>query len=604
LSRVSLELGTLRSLAKHLLKVALPFTHWLPEAIKPSNIRADLVAGVTTGLVVVPQSMQLAGLPPHVGLYASFLPAIVAALFGSSRQLSTGPVAVVSLLTAAALEPMVRMNPDSYVAYAVVLAIVVGVFQLLLGVLRLGVIVNFLSHPVVIGFTNAGAIIIAASQLPKLLGITLPASEHLYEQLWLLAKAIPAQTHLPSLAIGILAGAIILGVKRFAPRIPGILLAVVLTTVLSWQLNLEGLGVRVIGVVPSGLPKFELPALMWAEWLKLIPVAVAISIIGFMESISIAKSMAGQTRQRLDPNQELIGQGLANIASGFNQGCPVSGSFARSAVNFGAGAKTGVSSIVTGLTVAITLLALTRLLHHLPLPVLAAIVITAVVNLVNVRAVVAAWKVHRDDGVVALITFVAIVIMAPHLETGLLIGVILSLALYLARTMRPTVTELSRHADGTLRPVELFDLPQCPSIAMMRFDGSLYFANAPAFENLILDKVATHPEVEFVVLDAQSINEIDDTGIHVLTTLEERLRASGIELLFARAKRQITRPLARVGFLDKERDAKMFGIRNQAIMYAWSKIDHCPKEGCTQSCPLRRHTDDTSASMPEPPGSE
>lgn len=587
------DLGTLRAFAWHIVRASVPFLKWLPEAVKPAILKADVVAGITTGLVVVPQSManaQLAGLPPYVGLYASFLPAIVAALFGSSRQLSTGPVAVVSLLTAAALEPMVRMNPDSYVVYAVVLAIVVGVFQLLLGLLRLGVIVNFLSHPVVVGFTNAGAIIIAASQLPKLLGITLPPTEHLYEQLWQLVKAVPSETHLPSLAIGIAAGAIILGIKRYAPRIPGILCAVVITTVISWQFNLESLGVKVIGVVPGGLPKIEMPALVWGEWLKLIPVAVAISIIGFMESISIAKSMAGQTRQRLDPNQELIGQGLANIISGLNQGCPVSGSFARSAVNFGAGAKTGVSSIITGLTVAITLVALTQLLYHLPLPVLAGIVITAVVNLVNVRAVVAAWRVHRDDGIIAVVTFLAIVVMAPHLETGLLFGVLLSLALYLARTMRPNVTELSRHADGTLRPVELFDLEQCPSISMLRFDGSLYFANAPAFESMVLKKVATNPELKFVVLDAESINEIDDTGIHVLTTLEERLKASGIELLFARTKRQITRPLARVGFLDKERDAKMFYIRNQAIMYAWSKIDHCPKEGCTQSCPLRRHT--------------
>ncbi len=589
----TLDLGTLRAFTLHVVRAAVPFLKWLPESVKPAILKADLVAGITTGLVVVPQSManaQLAGLPPYVGLYASFLPAIVAALFGSSRQLSTGPVAVVSLLTAAALEPMVRMNPDSYVVYAVVLAIVVGVFQLMLGLLRLGVIVNFLSHPVVVGFTNAGAIIIAASQLPKLLGIDLPPTEHLYEQLWELARAVPANTHLPSLGIGIVAGAIILGIKRFAPRIPGILCAVVLTTVASWYFNLESMGVKVIGVVPGGLPKIEVPALVWAEWLKLIPVAVAISIIGFMESISIAKSMAGQTRQRLDPNQELIGQGLANIISGFNQGCPVSGSFARSAVNFGAGAKTGMSSIVTGITVAVTLVSLTKLLYHLPLPVLAAIVITAVVNLVNVRAVVAAWQVHRDDGIIAVVTFLAIVVMAPHLETGLLFGVLLSLALYLARTMRPTVTELSRHADGTLRPVDLFDLESCPSISMLRFDGSLYFANAPAFESLILQKVATHPELKFVVLDAQSINEIDDTGIHVLTTLEERLKASGIELLFARTKRQITRPLARIGFLDKDRDAKMFNIRNQAIMYAWSKIDHCPKEGCTQSCPLRRHT--------------
>ncbi|MFV1973979.1 MAG: SulP family inorganic anion transporter, partial [Thiohalobacterales bacterium] len=292
-----------------------PWLCWVGELKKPEVLKADLIAGITVALVLVPQSMayaQLAGLPAYYGLYASFLPGIIAALFGSSRQLATGPVAVVSLMTASALEPIAGASPDLYVAYAIMLAFMVGIFQIALGLLRLGVLVNFLSHPVVIGFTNAAAIIIGTSQLGKLFGVSVEKSEHTYETVYDTVVAAFQYTHFETMLMAILALGIMIGLKRYLPRIPNVLSAVVITTLLSWQIGFEGMGGKVVGSIPQGLPALGLPAFDFDTMVKLISVAVAISIIGFMEAISIAKAMAARTRQRLDANQELVGQGLGN----------------------------------------------------------------------------------------------------------------------------------------------------------------------------------------------------------------------------------------------------------------------------------------------------
>ncbi|MGB5277541.1 MAG: SulP family inorganic anion transporter, partial [Gammaproteobacteria bacterium] len=398
----------------------LPFLSWIGKCKDSSVLTADIVAGITVALVLVPQSMayaQLAGLPPYYGLYASFLPGIVAALFGSSRQLATGPVAVVSLMTAAALEPL-ALTPDMYVAYAIALALMVGIFQLMLGVLRLGVLVDFLSHPVVIGFTNAAAIIIATSQLSKIFGVVVEKGEHHYDTIWRVVVAAATETHILTLGMGLLAIAIMALMKKFTPRLPNVLTAVVVTTVLSYVIGYEGQGGKVVATVPAGVTMPGVPSgLSWDILVQLITTAVIISIIGFMEAISIAKAMAARTRQRLDPNQELIGQGFGNIVSGLFQGYAVSGSFSRSAVNINAGAITGFSAVVTGLAVGATLLFLTPLLYHLPQATLAAVIMMAVINLVKIEPIIYAWRVQPHDGIVAIVTFVLTLIVAPHLET-------------------------------------------------------------------------------------------------------------------------------------------------------------------------------------------
>jgi len=564
----------------------LPFLSWIGKCKDPSTLTADIIAGITVALVLVPQSMayaSLAGLPPYYGLYASFLPGIAAALFGSSRQLATGPVAVVSLMTAAALEPL-ALTPDMYVAYAIALALMVGIFQLVLGVLRLGVLVDFLSHPVVIGFTNAAAIIIATSQLSKIFGVVVEKGEHHYDTIWRVVVAATSETHLLTLAMGLLAIAIMALMKKFTPRLPNVLIAVVITTLLSYFMGYETQGGKVVGVVPAGVTMPGVPSgLSWDVLVQLITTAVIISIIGFMEAISIAKAMAARTRQRLDPNQELIGQGLGNMISGLFQGYAVSGSFSRSAVNINAGAITGFSAVVTGLAVGATLLFLTPLLYHLPQATLAAVIMMAVINLVKIEPIIYAWRVQPHDGIVAIVTFILTLIVAPHLETGIVTGVLLSLGLFLFRTMRPRISVLSRDPDGTLRDAQVRQLATCDNISLIRFDGPLFFANTGYFNDTILDRVASKPDLKFVIIDAEGINEIDATGEEMLHELDKRLQSVGIELLVARAKKQIMDILTRTGFVDTMGKERFFRLRTHAFEYAWEKLgdDHA------DTCPLK-----------------
>ncbi len=566
----------------------LPFMGWLGELKNKDTLRADLIAGITVALVLVPQSMayaQLAGLPVYYGLYASFLPPMVAALFGSSRQLATGPVAVVSLMTAAALGPLAAGNPEGYLAYAVLLAFMVGAFQLFLGVFRLGVLVDFLSHPVVLGFTNAGAIIIATSQLSKLFGVTVEKAEHHYETVMRVVEAAMAHTHMPTLWMGLLSIAIMYGLKKYLPKIPNVLVAVAITTVLAWYTDFKGAGGAVVGSIPEGLPGFALPVFDWDVMQQLIATAITISLIGFMEAIAIAKAMAARTRQRLDTNQELVGQGLSNMVAGCFSGYPGSGSFSRSAVNINAGAETGFSSVVTGIVVGVTLLFLTPLLYHLPQATLASVIIMAVINLVKFKPIVHAYKAQPHDGIVAVITFVLTLAVAPHLDQGIIVGVLLSIGLFLYRTMRPRVAVVSRYPDGTMRDILVHpELPTSPKISVLRFDGSLYFANAGYFETKVLEVVAANPELRYIIIDASAINQLDATGEEVLYHLAARLKTNGIELLIAQMKKQFMDTIRRTKVIQKIGEEHFFSRVQFALNFAWDQLE---PEYDRNTCPLR-----------------
>lgn len=658
----------------------LPFVSWFP--VTRQTLRADFYAGAAVALVLVPQSMayaQLAGMPAYYGLYAAFLPVLVGALWGSSRQLATGPVAVVSLLTGATLAQFAAPGSEQFIALAIALALMVGVMELAMGLFKLGTIVNFLSHPVIIGFTNAAAIIIALSQLNKLLGVASSRSENFLADVWGVAQQV-GDTHLPTLLMALAALAIMITLRRFSPKWPSVLIAVAVTTVLSWQTGFERkgeapieaiadsemrvlardfadtageitrlgeqaaaksgdikvleqardrdgqrllalryeievlrLGIadaerenriraralrkfvfelvsdaggprlypagnapagsetdgrrwriarvvqdrleligggEVVGAIPPGLPAVRVPAINWDVIATLLSTAFVIALVGFMEAISIAKAMATRTRQRIDPNQELIGQGLANLAGSFFQSFPVSGSFSRSAVNLSAGAMTGMSSVITGIIVLITLLAFTPLLYHLPQSVLAAIIMMAVVNLVNLEAIRHIWKAQRHDGLAAIATFAATLFFAPHLDTGILTGAALAIVLYLYRTMRARVVVLGRHADGTLRDAALHGLPASKFVVAIRFDGSLYFANVPYFEDAVLEQVARHPEARHVLIVGDGINELDASGEEVIRHLVLRLRDSGVTLVFSGLKHQVMQVMERTGLRE------------------------------------------------------
>jgi SulP family sulfate permease len=562
----------------------LPFLAWIHEIKDKDILKADLVAGLTVALVLVPQSMayaQLAGLAPQYGLYASFLPVMIAALMGSSRQLGTGPVAVVSLLTAAAIPTIIPDGADmvTYAAYASLLAFLVGIFQFALGALKLGFVINFLSHPVVVGFTNAAAIIIGTSQLNKVFGVSKGEGEHTYEQVWGTIANAAADTHMVTLLIAVLAFAIMISVKNYAPKLPGVLIAVAVTTIISYVMGFGisadegGFGGAIVGAIPEGLPPLVVPMLDFSVINQMIVVAITIGLIGFMEAISIAKAMAAQTKQRLDADQELMGQGLANVVSSFFQGYAVSGSFSRSAVNISAGAVTGFSSVVTAVIVGITLVFLTPLLYHLPQATLAAVIIMAVINLIKFAPIMHAWKVEKHDAIVAVTSFVLTLLFAPHLENGIVIGVILSLALFLYRTMEPRFTELSAH-DGSSILVNALDneLDRCEVVSIVKYSGSLYFGNAGYFEDKILKLIADKQEcLKYVIVDMAGINQIDASGEEVLSGLLDRCSAGGVEILFARTE-GIEKVLERSGFMDKFGKDRFYDRRTDALRFAWKEL--------------------------------
>ncbi len=545
----------------------IPFRDWIGELKNPEILKADILAGITVALVLIPQSMayaQLAGLRPHYGLYASFLVPIVAAIFGSSRQLQNGPVAIISLMTAAALTPL-GLSPEQTIMYAALLAIMAGSIQIVLGFLRLGIMVDFLSHPVVIGFTNAAAIVIASMQLGNMFGISIERGHHLHETLWNLAVAIPEKTHMATMFMGIFALALLIIFKRFTPKLPGILFTVLITTLVAWGVDYSAHGGAVVGHVPAGLPGFVWPEYNPAHIRDLLLPAGMIAFLSFVEAFSIAKAVASKTRQRLSADQEMVGKGLANIIAGVMQGYPVSGSFSRTAVAFDAGAKTGFAAVVSGIIVGITLLFLTPLMYHLPIATLAAVIIVAVAGLFQIAPLVHAWKVIPHDTIVALIVFNSTIYFAPHLEKGVYIGIAISLAFYIYRTMRPHFAEVSMHEDGTWRDANIFGMQTSDTMAFFRYDGDLYFVNAGYLEKRLLNAVADKPRLKVAILDIEAVDQIDTTGEEMLAHMSTWFREAGIEFYITRPKHKITETLKRTGLYYTIGEEHIFSKRQDAL---------------------------------------
>ncbi len=545
----------------------IPFLDWMGELKNPEILKADIIAGITVALVVIPQSMayaQLAGLPPQAGLYAAFLVPIVAALFGSSRQLQNGPVAIISLMTAAALIPL-NLSVEQYIIYAAMLAIMAGIIQVVLGLLRLGVMVDFLSHPVIIGFTNAAAVVISSLQLGKILGIDTESGNHLYETLWNLVVAIPEKTHIPTLLMSAFSLLLLVGFKKFTPKVPGILLTVVITILTSWLIGFDKMGGKIVADIQSGLPSFIFPSIPTEHISALLLPALMIALLSFVEAFSIAKAIASKTRQHLSADQEMVGKGLANLVAGVTQGYAVSGSFSRTAVAYDAGARTGFTAIVSGIIVAITLLFLTPLLYHLPVATLAAIIIVAVIGMIHFQPFKHAWRVNPHDGFVALTVFLSTLYFAPHLEWGIFIGIALSIAFYLFRTMKPHFAEVSLNEDGTFRDAKIFNLETSETVAFYRYDGDLYFANAGYLERKLLNAVADKPKLKVLVLDLEAVDQIDVTGEEMLSHMSERLEEAGIEFCITRTKFKVEDALKRSGLYDVIGENHFFGKRIHAI---------------------------------------
>jgi len=548
------------------LRRIFPFLAW-PKPGKES-LREDVLAGITVALIVVPQSLayaQLAGLPAYYGLYASLLPAIVGALFGSSAQLSTGPVAMTSLLTAASIAPLAPLGSDAFIAHAVLLALLSGLFQVGFGILRMGMAINLLSQPVLMGFINAAAIIIALAQLPPLVGMSSRQTSHFLLDTWHVIINLDLM-HATSLLFGAGAIALLLGFKRYAPKWPGVLIVAVLLTFISYAIGFSELGGRVVGAVPSGIPKFVTPVIDWETTKELLPAAFVIALISFMEAMSSCKVIAIKTKRPWNENQELIGQGLAKVAAAFNHTMPVSGSFSRSALNLQSNARSGISSLVTALFVLLTLLFFTPLLYHLPKPVLAAIIMLAVFNLINFQSFRRAWRARRDDGIAAVITFATTLLFAPNIQDGILSGIIASLSLHLYRGMRPRIAIASLHQDGTLRDAERFGLPPVhEAIGIMRLDASLNFVTAAALEDAVLQLERDRPRLKFILLSASGINDLDATGAELLFKLSERLSQNGITLALSATKKQVLDVIAQTGLDTALGSANLYATDRLAV---------------------------------------
>ena len=543
----------------------LPTGHWLRRYPR-EHLVGDVLAGFIVAVMLVPQGMAyalLAGLPPEVGLYASILPLLVYGLLGSSRTLAVGPVAIVSLLVATGITPLAEAGSAAYVQMAITLALLVGVIQALMGVVRLGFLVNFLSHPVLAGFTTAAALVIGFSQLKHLLGIGIPNLE--FFELLPYAVTHLAETNWVTFALGgggililvyfkqVLGGQLrrwgiwpqwILPITKSAP-----LVIVVLGTVLVWSLQLhERFGVAIVGPVPDGLPPLTLPLVDMAVWRQLLPTAVVISFVGYMESIAVAKSLASKRRQKVNANQELLALGAANLGAMLTGGYPVTGGLSRSVVNFEAGANSGLSSVITAVLIALTVIFLTPVFYFLPQASLAAIVIVAVAGLIDVKTFRHVWRYNKADAASFVVTFVAVLLVG--VENGILLGVAAAMLLFIWRSSRPHVAVVGRLGRSEIYRNVLRHKVQCwPNVVAVRIDESLYFANSKFLEDTVLGLVADQPEVDHFVLIGTAVNFIDASALETLESLARQLKDAGVQLHLAAIKGPVMDRLRDIGFV-------------------------------------------------------
>ncbi len=556
--------------------------NWLKLYTK-DQLNGDIIAGIIVAVVLVPQSMaygMLAGLPPEVALYSSVLPLLLYAAFGSSRTLAVGPVGLMSLMTGSTLIELGITDIQDMLSTAHTLALLIGIILLLMRMARLGGIINFLSHPVISGFVSASAIIIALSQLKHLFGLEIPRGLPAYETLYLTITSIP-QSSLTTAAIGLSSLAILWWFKTpLSKRLKqrnvnegsiqflsksGPLAAVAISTFAVYSLSLDTqFNVSIIANIPAGLPEIAFPSFNYELIQLLLPNALLISLIGYLESVSIAKSMASQKRQKIDSNRELIGLGAANIASALSGGYPVAGGFGRSMVNFSAGANTPLASIITACLVALTLIILTPLFFFLPKAVLAAIIIFAVLPLIDTHTLKQAWGYDRTDAFSMLITFFTVLII--DVESGIIAGVLISIGLYLHRSSQPHIAIVGQVGNTEhYRNIERHKVKTDEKILAMRIDENLYFANTNYLDDTIMRLVADNQSIDHVVLVCSSISFIDTSALKSLDDILYRLEKANITLHLAEIKGPVMDKLRGSNFLKKIGEENVFLSTHQAI---------------------------------------
>jgi SulP family sulfate permease len=498
--------------------------------------RGDLNAGITVGIMLIPQGMAyavLAGLPPIYGLYASIIPLAIYAILGSSRELAVGPVAMVSLLVFAGVSEFAEVGSARYIQLAIFAAFGVGLIQFMMGILRMGFLVNFLSHPVLSGFTSAAAIIIGASQIKSLLGLQLPKTANVIELLGYALTNI-AEMHLLTALIGVFSVGLIVILKRWKKTFPSALFVVVAGILVVWGFGLSAKGVAIVGLIPGGLPSFIVPSVEASDMMRLAPMILVIALVSFMESIAVAKAIANRKGYNIDANKELVALGAANVGGSVFQSFPTTGGFSRTAVNDQSGANTGLASLISALIVAITVLFLTPLFYYLPVAVLAAIIIVAVSTLFDAKTIRSLWQTDKRDFFVLMVTFWATLLIG--IEQGIVIGMVISVISIIYYSTRPHSAELGRLGEtDNFRNVQRYpDAKVRPDVLVFRFDSPLYFTSASSFQELLMQAISQKGSIlKHVVLDASSINYIDSSGIHTLKSIAKELGNRGIALHFA-----------------------------------------------------------------------
>jgi len=526
----------------------------------------DLTAGLTVGVLLIPQAMAyaaLAGMPPITGLYAALVALVVYGLSGTSSHLSFGPVAIVALLTATAVGPLSDGDPARYALLAGALALMVGAMHLILGLLRAGAVVDLIAHPVIVGFTAAAGLVIALTQARDLLGIDIARSERAFEAVILVAGGI-TDIHVATATVGALAVALLVAFRRARPRIPAAIVVVVLGVAGTVLLGLEERGVDVVGSIPAGLPVLVVPSVALDDLFVLLPIAGVLALVSFAESISIAKSIAGRTRETVDANRELIASGAANAAAGLFGGFPVAGSFARSFLTYTARGRTAAAGLVAAMLVILTLTLLTPLLEPLPKAALAAIVLVSVIGLVDVREARRVARVDRRDGLVLAVTFLATLTLG--IELGLAIGVGFNLTVHVVRGMQPDLVELGR-IPGT---VEYRNVARQAGLTVddgliLRLDGPLDFLSARTFTTRVRRLVAERPQLQWIVLNCAAMSRLDSTGLHALRELQLQMRAAGIDLRFATMRFSQREVVARADLAGELLEGATFGTIGEAL---------------------------------------
>lgn len=547
----------------------LPALNWI-STYSGNDLKGDMSAGLTVGVMLIPQGMayaMLAGLPPIYGLYASTIPLIFYALFGTSRQLAVGPVAMVALLIATGVGKIAGTGTEEFIVLAILLALMVGVIQFLLGAFKLGFLVNFLSHPVISGFTSAAALIIGLNQLKHLLGIDIERNNHIHKII-MDAMSNLQNTHISTLLIGLGGILIILLIRKYIKFIPGPLAAVIFGTLAVWLLGLDAQGVKIVKEVPKGLPGFGIPEISWSNITALIPTALTIALVGFMESIAVAKAIQAKHKNyKIDANQELIGLGLANIFGSLFKAFPTTGGFSRTAVNDQAGAKTGMASIISAILIVLTLLFLTPLFYYLPKAILASVIMVAVFGLIDYKEVIRLWKTDKKDLSMLLVTFFAT--LSTGIEEGIAIGVVLSLTMILYKSSYPHYAILGKiPGTNSYRNIKRFpEAQELDGIVIMRFDAQLFFANSQLFYDVIEDILTDRKDIHTIIINAEAINTIDSSASHIVSDLADDLNRNNIKLIFTSVKGPVRDIFIKNNILKKIGEENFFDNLPVAIEY-------------------------------------